>query len=352
MQMWVVIALLCLSAFFVHRLNVNGLYGQALGLQVTICSLHAGPIVALRVIGAPPVAVGAWMLCSWACRKFSPEEISVSFLMLEAVFAKIPLTPRVLGTSVLLQFFIVALFWTAIATVCMVDGVSFHPVDRHIRKGLQYVVKTPMAYKTLALEIGGHGMLQALCAAALWDSGWVVDRYAVTMLIRWAVVWFSCVTFAAAGTSPHVLPYNLGTVPVALRWRSGRPSFRVRHDVGTGWTGSGQLLTTVRRVQKNSGKLVHSGWTGSGAVALHCVPDGAAWEGSGDLLSTGWHGSGQLLETGWAGSGSILRTCAEDQGWAGSGELLHSGWAGSGKLVRCVPTVRRNKPRRKKSTEA
>ena len=24
--------------------------------------------------------------------------------------------------------------------------------------------------------------------AALWDSGWVVDRYAVTMLIRWAVV--------------------------------------------------------------------------------------------------------------------------------------------------------------------
>eukprot|EP00310_Coccolithus_braarudii_P005011 CAMPEP_0183373504 /NCGR_PEP_ID=MMETSP0164_2-20130417/111609_1 /TAXON_ID=221442 /ORGANISM="Coccolithus pelagicus ssp braarudi, Strain PLY182g" /LENGTH=227 /DNA_ID=CAMNT_0025550389 /DNA_START=125 /DNA_END=808 /DNA_ORIENTATION=- len=197
--------------------DVRGAY------QLTIFSMHAAPVISLRLLMYPRPSYGlcvTWMACSWHLRRpESPANYSLSLLELTA--ALINLSPTCVGGLLLLQFLIVVGFWTGVLIATRSESFSFLPLDRQLRRlGLLGTLQDPKAREDfLRPGICGHLLLQLFFGLMLLshlDVGWRSARSVMAlgeMLLGYVVI----LLVGAASLPPYRLPYNLGVMPRRLR---------------------------------------------------------------------------------------------------------------------------------------
>ena len=191
--------------------------------QLTFFSLHAAPIIALRLWLGPDASVslsmllGAfWILWSFCMRArrtsrgFSCNTCvwSLSMCVIETAALLTPLGVLPLAGLLLLQVAIVVGFWAGIVAASCSASFSFLPLDRHLRRGVRFMLTDAKARHDLAKDLAGHCVLQLLFGSVLRDvmpEILVAWAYAECLFIVSAYV--TLVVWVAAFVPPHHLPY-------------------------------------------------------------------------------------------------------------------------------------------------
>ena len=205
------ILLYLIVAYYVAHVAHIGFYDRMhTAWQLTIWSMHAAPVVALRLSTLSSVqftcGVITWVALSLRCRRQAAQPWSASFVVIELAAALVPLTPQLLGALLLLQAVIVVGFWMGMLVAARSESFSFLPLDRDLHRGWRHMLTSRQAQRRLVHDLGGHGLQQALFASALWThasmTGAVIGD-AVALVGGYAAI----VVTAAAAFPPHELPY-------------------------------------------------------------------------------------------------------------------------------------------------
>lgn len=109
--------LLACSVYDYRFLSYIGMYRSLMAWQLTICSIHVAPIIALRLLSQETLGAAvsvAWMLVALWCRRPHRTIFSAAVLALELAAATAELSPQLLDTLFALQVLIVGGFWLAV----------------------------------------------------------------------------------------------------------------------------------------------------------------------------------------------------------------------------------------------
>lgn len=207
--------LCAVAGYFVRHVRSIDFYARlSTAWQLTLWSMHAAPIIAMRLVLRTRAARAGgmcWMVASCALRRCRVSEPwSLSFVVIEGAALAMPLTSWLLGALLLLQVVIVVGFWAGMFAAACSDKFSFLPLDRHLHRGLRHMLTSAEAQRRLLHDLTGHGFQQALFARhilragpALWPPGLAQARDAAALVAAYALI----VLAFAALLPPHRLPY-------------------------------------------------------------------------------------------------------------------------------------------------
>eukprot|EP00927_Polykrikos_kofoidii_P064178 TRINITY_DN59244_c0_g1_i1.p1 TRINITY_DN59244_c0_g1~~TRINITY_DN59244_c0_g1_i1.p1 ORF type:complete len:299 (-),score=40.03 TRINITY_DN59244_c0_g1_i1:77-925(-) len=199
-------------------------YHTIMSWQLTIWSVHAAPIVVFRLVGlSRPIELlvcFTWIGISWFFRMKETCIFAILFVVLEVFLVFWPLVPRFVSAMCALQLIIPTVFWVALLMACASEKLTFLPLDRHLRLGIQHMCESHIAWRCLAHELIGHCGAQVLFANLLrLTLGKMPDPVVVVPDVAGIVgVYAVCAILGAVVVPPHELPYQLGVVPANLRF--------------------------------------------------------------------------------------------------------------------------------------
>lgn len=218
------VGLLVGSSLFIAHLEACHVYDNI--WMLTVCSLHAAPIVTMRVVLQEEAVPWVWCLClGWSIlslrsRRWNRSLFSASFVAMEISLA-IAVDPAssFVCAFMLLQPAIVVSFWFFIVLAAVSRRFTFLKLDLHLRRGVRHVWHSREALACVRTELVGHLLLQALCGASLWPYTSQVSAAAFCDVALFGLAYVLAVLAAAAVLPPHKLPYGLGQLPPQLRLR-------------------------------------------------------------------------------------------------------------------------------------
>lgn len=234
-----------ISLYSYPFIDGTGMYSTIMSWQLTIFSLHAAPVVALRSVslgGAVelPLCLG-WMLLSWLLRRRQVSLFSLGFFIVEGIAGTCASSPRVLGAYLVVQVVIATVAWGGMLAASCSSEVTFVPMDRHLHLGARHLLTSPAARRCLAHELASHLVAQLAMAALLWARlGGLPPLWATLPDVALALAAYAGVVLGVSGcVPPHELPYNLGALPAFARLALPLPPW-LR---GRGAAGGLELLT-------------------------------------------------------------------------------------------------------------
>lgn len=270
------IALLLITTRYIRYVESIHFYDElANAWQFTLWSMHAAPLIALRLFLTPPrrdttastlrhfyrallvdgssppqpiafseqerhiivLMLGvAWIVLSWCCRRRRIDTPwHVSFVGIEAMAlvadGSTCLSERWLSAAFLCQLVIVVGFWAAMVLASFSTSFSFLPLDRHLHRGWRHVVASSEARKRVLHDMVGHGLMQATFARILqqhlaWSSdtfGGRPTRFTDSFLDAARLISIYCaVVVLTAAVADQRLPYVRKPVPRILS-KIGKP---------------------------------------------------------------------------------------------------------------------------------
>ena len=211
------VGLFWLARYYIVHVEAAGFYDTMAGaFQLTLFSMHAAPIIAMRLALATifqpwfqallaPTVGASWIVFSLHCRKWKMDPWSCSFIACETIALFATLTESRLGGLLFLQPIIIVGFWIGMAVASMSPTFSFLPLDRHLHRGWRHMLASRDAQARLLHDIGGHGLQQILFAWSLSVDAGVAAQLTGAL---WLFVTYAGVVFLTASmVPPHVLPY-------------------------------------------------------------------------------------------------------------------------------------------------